>query len=96
MTSAEVIGGPCSAVIWMPPVDQEQSQVIAETLLRGSLNIESTSRAVIGEARDTGDTYVCFRAVPGQEASAVDAIKALVERDLPDTGLEVLGPFSTD
>ena len=67
-----------------------------ETLLDGSLKIESTRQAAVGEASDTGDAYVCFRAMPGREAEAVEAIQLLLKRDLPDESLEVLGPFLRD
>lgn len=96
LTRADVTSGVCAAVIWMPPLQQEQTETMLEPLLRGSLKIESTRQAAVGEASDTGDAYVCFRAVPGREAAAVEAIKLLIKTDLPDAGLEVLGPFLRD
>lgn len=96
MTRADVTSGACAAVIWMPPLQQEQTQTTLETLLNGSLKIESTRQAAVGEASDTGDAYVCFTAMPGREAEAVEAIQLLIRRDLPDDSLEVLGPFLRD
>ena len=93
MTRSEVTGGSCTAVIWMPPLEQEQSQVIAESVLRESLKTTSLHRAVIGEASDTGDAYICFDSVDGKEDAAVKAIRAFVRTSLPDASLEVLGPF---
>ena len=96
MTRADVTSGGCPAVIWMPPLQQEQTQTMLKTLLNGSLKIETTRQAAVGEAIDTGDAYVCFRAMAGREAEAVEAIQLLIKRDLPDETLEVLGPFSRD
>ncbi|MFN3337929.1 MAG: hypothetical protein ACK42I_10585 [Thermomicrobium sp.] len=96
MTRADVTGGGCAAVIWMPPLHQEHTQVVLETLLQGSLKIESALRTSVGEASDTGDAYLCFTAVPGREAAVVEAITLLIETDLRDAGLEVLGPFFRD
>lgn len=77
----------------MPPLQEEHTQKMLESLLNESLKIDSMRQAAAGEARDTGDAYVCFRAVPGQESTAVEAIKLFIKTDLPDAGLEVLGPF---
>jgi hypothetical protein len=60
------------------------------------LKIDSMRQAAVGEASDTGDAYVCFRALPGREDAAVEAIKLLIKTDLSDAGLEVLGPFLRD
>ncbi|MDO9077935.1 MAG: hypothetical protein Q7U72_10870 [Brevundimonas sp.] len=93
MTRKEVTGGSCVAVIWIPPLEEEKSQLIAESLLRESLKTTSVHRAVIGEASDTGDAYICFDSLEGEADAAVKAIRAFVETSLPEAGLEVLGPF---
>ena len=96
MTRAEVMGGSCAAVIWLPPFETAQSRRVTEILLPASLHMTAVRRAVTGEASDTGDAYLCFGSMAGQEGLAVKAIKAFVEENLADVDLTVLGPFSAE
>lgn len=67
--------------------------MMLEALSPGLLKIESLRFAAPGEASDTGDAYLCIAAVMGREADAFEAVKLLVQTELPNAGLQVLGPF---
>ncbi|RZJ42854.1 MAG: hypothetical protein EON87_13625 [Brevundimonas sp.] len=93
MTRAEVTSGECAAIIWMPSLREERSRAMLGLLLNESPKIESLRQATPGEASDTNDAYLCFKAYPGREAEAVKALKLFIEAEVPDAHLVVLGPF---
>ena len=59
----------------------------------GSVPMEHLRHAAWGQTRDTGDDDICFAAVAGEDEQAYDAVKKLVRDEMPNSGLEVLGPF---
>jgi len=88
-----VTSGSCTAVIWMPPFNEPKSQAMTETIMRSVFKLPSVHSALTGEASDTGEAYICFESVAGEEAVAVAEIRNVVSTDLPNSGLMVLGPF---